>query len=159
MRMVLDNNIIVSVQFSQFSSDMDSLGSILPDELLTNIYPWREILDRGGIICNGSDAPIDPVNPFPAMYIAVSRKSLSGKNLYEKDFSRALTRTEALEAYTTSAAYAKFEEKVSGSIEPGKYADFTVIDRDYFECPVEEIRDITVLETIIAGESAYKKRV
>lgn len=68
-----------------------------------------------------------------------------------------MTREEALKSYTTWAAYGAFEEDIKGSISSGKLADFIVIDRDYMTCPADEIKDIQVLQTVVGGETVYKK--
>ena len=148
-------NMIMSTQFIQFSSDMQVLPHILPDDLLQRIYPWRQVLDKGGIVCNGSDVPIDFPPPFKAMHCAVTRKDLSGVNCIENPPLPALTRYEALKAFTVSAAYTMFEEKKKGAVAPGRYADFVMIDRDYFQCPTDEIKEIQVLKTYIGGEKVY----
>ena len=90
--------------------------------------------------------------------MAVTRCDVNGKNDLEDRPLKTLTRLEALQAYTTAAAYAKYEENLSGSLEKGRYADFIVTDKDYFRCPVEEIKDISVLKTYIGGEQVYEKK-
>ncbi len=154
---LLKYNIILSTQFIQFSSDMKALSNILPDHMLQRIYPWREVLDGGGVLCSGSDVPIDAPLPFPALYSAVTRKSVEGVNCLETPPYKSLTRLEAIRAFTTAAAYTMFKEDVLGSLEKGKHADFIVIDKDYFQCAEEEIKDIQVLKTVIAGEEVYNK--
>jgi predicted amidohydrolase YtcJ len=92
-------------------------------------------------------------NPFLALYVAVSRRSDAGR-IYEPD--QKLSRLDALRAVTSTPAYLDFEENKSGSIEPGKYADLVVIDRDYLQCPEEQIREIKVVRTIVNGRTVYE---
>lgn len=154
---MVKHGIINSTQFIQYGEDLAIVEKAIGLERFKTCYAWREILDKGGIICGGDDEIGDAVNPFPAMYVAVTRKYVDGKNLLtEHPEKEALTREEALRAYTTSGAYARFKEDVAGSLEEGKYADFAVIDRDYFTCPEEDIIGIKVLRTVIAGETVYE---
>ena len=105
----------------------------------------------------GSDCPMDSANPYENLYFALTRRSITGapgKGGFHPD--QALTRWEALYAYTLGGAYARFEEDRIGSLKAGKHADFVVIDRDYFTCAVEEIRTIQVLRTVIGGETVYR---
>ena len=94
-------------------------------------------------------------NPFLALYIAVSRRSEAGRI---HDAAQKLSRLEALRAVTAVPAYLNFEEDRSGTLEPGKFADLVVIDRDYLACPEEEIRRIHVLRTVVAGRTVYEAR-
>ena len=150
-------HMINSTQFIQLSSDMEVLKEIINDELIQRVYPWRKILNKGGILTNGSDVPVDPTDPFPALYVAISRKSLGGVNCIEKPPYQRLSRLEAVRAYTINAAYSMFSEKTRGSLEEGKYADFIVINQDYFTCPEEEIKEIKVLRTVLNGKTVYRQ--
>lgn len=108
------------------------------------------------IVTNGSDSPCSTMNPFESMHTAVTRLSERGTNTFEeKPYKEALTRLQALRAYTTTAAYSMFKEKELGSLECGKLADFVVTDKDYFTCAEEEIPKIRVLKTYIGGELCY----
>lgn len=153
---MIKNKIIFSTQFIQFATDINMLEGIIPEAMMKNLYPWRQVIDKGGIMCNGSDTPVDSAEPFKALYVAVTRCDLNGRNNLEKPPLQSLTRIEALRAYTTYAAYARCEEDNAGSLQEGKLADFIVIDRDYFNCPVEEIKEIKVLQTFIGGEKVYE---
>lgn len=146
-------NIINSTQFIQFAADMGFLPVVLSPEMVKRVYPWRAVLDAGCRIVNGSD--MDPVNPFLMLYVAIARKNEQGVNTLEAEPLQKLTRLEALRSCTTDAAYAMYMEDRLGSLEPGKHADFIFIDRDYFTCPEEEIREITVDRTFIAGRQVY----
>ena len=99
------------------------------------------------MIASGSDFPVELSNPFHGLYAAVSRQDRN--NLPEGGWyiEEAMTRAEALYSFTLAAAYAAHQENRLGSLEPGKWADFILIDRDYFSIPVDQIDDIQVLET------------
>jgi predicted amidohydrolase YtcJ len=95
---------------------------------------------------------VNPFNPFLNMWMSITRRTTEGVVIYPEE---AITREEALKMYTIWAAYQEFSEKVKGSIEKGKLADFVVIDRDYLRCPVEEIRNIEPLLTVVEGKPVY----
>jgi len=145
--------LINSTQFIQFAQDMGFLPVVLSPEMVKRVYPWRAVLDAGCRMVNGAD--MDPVNPFLMLYVAIARKNEQGINTLEEEPLQKLTRLEALRTCTTEAAYAMFMEDRLGSLEMGKYADFILIDRDYFTCPEEEIRQIQVNATYVAGEQVY----
>jgi len=118
-------------------------------------YAWRRLLDAGAIIANGSDFPVELANPFHGLYASVSRQDRAGMPAEGWYADQALTRAESLHSFTLAAAYAAHQEERLGSLEAGKWADFIVIDRDFFEIPVGEIDDIVVLETWVGGERVY----
>lgn len=126
-------------------------------ERLKGAYAWRTLIDQGNVIPNGSDSPVESYNPFLGMYCAVTRKDENGQPAGGWYPEEAMTREEALKSYTIWAAYGAFEEDIKGSISSGKLADFIVIDRDYMTCPADEIKDIQVLQTVVGGETVYKK--
>ena len=134
---------------------MGFLPVVLSPEMVKRVYPWRAVLDAGCRIVNGSD--MDPVNPFLMLYVAIARKNEQGVNTLEAEPLQKLTRLEALRSCTTDAAYAMFMEDRIGSLEAGKHADFIFLDRDYFACPEEEIRDIRVEATYISGQPVFSR--
>ncbi len=155
-RLVADG-IINSTQFIQYADDLEIAGDAIGTEMFAHCYAWRQILDKGGIVCGGADSTYSALNPFPALFVAVTRTDLKGKNEQDPSYQQGtLSREEALRAYTTSAAFAQFKDAVKGSLEFGKYADFIVLDRDYFTCPAEEIKDICVLRTVIGAETVWQ---
>jgi predicted amidohydrolase YtcJ len=119
-------------------------------------YAWRTVLENKGIIANGSDAPVELVNPYHGLYAAVTRQDQNGQPPNGWYGNQALTREEALRSFTIWGAYAAFAEKNRGSLEAGKYADFVVLDRDLMTCPAGEIKDIAALKTVIGGEVVYE---
>jgi predicted amidohydrolase YtcJ len=106
---------------------------------------------------NGTDAPVEPINPIPCFYASITRKTLKGEpeNGYEPE--EKMTREQALRSYTLDAAYGAFEEKFKGSIEPGKLADFTVFSKDIMSIPESEILTTEVEMTIVGGKVAFAK--
>jgi hypothetical protein len=128
----------------------------LGSETLHRVIPDRMAIDILGInnVSSGTDFQGNLMNPWINIYLAVTRKDSTG-HIYGAD--QAITREEALRLYTVSGAYATFEEKIKGSIESGKLADMVVLDRDYFSIPVEQIKDIKPLDTIVGGASVYHR--
>lgn len=124
---------------------------------LDRAYVWRDILDAGLHIINGSDAPVELVNPFHGLYASVTRKGRDEKPEGGWFPHQCMTREEALKAITIWAAEAHFEENIKGSLIPGKLADFAVIDKDYMSCHESDIKEIEALMTVIGGEIVYKK--
>jgi predicted amidohydrolase YtcJ len=118
---------------------------------------WQSLLRSGAQIVNGTDAPVEPVNPIPSFYASVTRMTLKGEPIggYEPD--EKMSRAQALKSYTLDAAYGAFEEKIKGSIEVGKLADFTILSKDIMTVPEEEILESEVEITIVGGKVAYKK--
>jgi len=150
--------VIPAMQAIHMSSDrpwaIDRLGKKRIEE---GAYMWQQLLQTGARIVNGSDAPVEPINPIASYYASVSRKTLKGtpENGYEP--AQRMTRDQALRSYTLDAAYGAFMEKSSGSIEVGKAADFTVFDKDLLTIPEHEILSTTVQMTIIDGKVVYRK--
>jgi predicted amidohydrolase YtcJ len=118
-------------------------------------YPWRSLLDSGAVVTNGTDAPVEDVDPIPSFYASVTRRMKNGDAFYTE---QRMTREEALRSYTLSAAYAAFEEDIKGSLTVGKLADVTVLSKDVLTVPEDQIRDAEVLYTIVGGEVKYEKR-
>ncbi len=152
-----DSNIIPSMQYVELSSDMNMIEKRVGKKRSMGAYAWRRVLNAGVKIAAGTDCPMDVINPFENMYYGVSRCTIDEEPQGGWHPWESLTRYEVLRSYTLDAAYARFEEDTLGSLQAGKYADFVVIDRDYMNCAVKEIKDITALMTVIGGEIAYQK--
>ncbi len=149
--------IIASMQATHATSDKNMAEDrVGPDRILGG-YAWRRMLDAGVVLANGSDFPVELSNPFHGLYASVTRQGRDGQPDGGWYADQALTRAEALHSYTYAGAYAARQEDRLGSLEPGKWADFIVIDRDYFTVPASEIDDIVVLETWVAGEKVYER--
>jgi predicted amidohydrolase YtcJ len=119
-------------------------------------YVWRKLIDSGAVICNGTDVPVENINPIANFYAAVTRKMKDG-NVFFGD--QKMTREEALRSYTLNGAYASFEEGIKGSLTPGKLADITVLSRDIMTIPEDEILKTEVLYTIIGGKVLYQFKI
>ena len=118
-------------------------------------YVWRKLLDSGALICNGTDAPVEDVDPIKCFYASVTRRLDDGSFFYP---DQAMTREEALRSYTLNGALASFQEKILGSITPGKLADFVVLSQNILTCPDDQILQTEVLMTFIGGKLVYKKK-
>jgi predicted amidohydrolase YtcJ len=118
-------------------------------------YAWRKVLDAGGRIAGGTDAPVEAGDPRVEFYAAVTRRTLEGFAGPEWGLDQRLSREEALGILTSGAAYAAFEEKDRGTIEPGKLADFSVFSADWMQVPEAEIPRSQALMTVIGGEIAW----
>jgi predicted amidohydrolase YtcJ len=116
-------------------------------------YVWQKLLKSGAVIANGTDAPVEDVDPIPNFYASVTRKTKDGTAFYP---DQRMTRMEALKSYTIDGAYAAFEEGNRGSLKVGKYADITVLSKDILKVPDEEIRSAKVLYTIVGGKVLYE---
>jgi hypothetical protein len=128
---------------------------------MKNFLPFRSLFDAGVVVAGGSDhmirfdsrQAINPYNPFFGMWMAVTRKTSDGGVLEPQE---AVTREEALRMWTVNAAYLSFDEGRKGSIEPGKLADLVVISKDILACPVDEIKDIEALLTVVDGKVVHR---
>lgn len=117
-------------------------------------YVWQKLMDSGAVICNGTDAPVERVDPIPVFHASVTRRLDDGTTFFP---DQAMTRMEALKSYTINGAYAAFQEDVLGSLTPGKLADITVLSKDILTVPEEEIPTTEVVYTIVGGEVKYSR--
>jgi predicted amidohydrolase YtcJ len=117
-------------------------------------YAWRRLLDAGARIGNGTDAPVEDVDPIASMHASVTRQPKSGPAFHPE---QRMTRMEALRSYTVANAYAAFEEELKGTLSPGKLADVVVLSRDLATIPDDEIPRTEVLVTIVGGRVAFEK--
>jgi predicted amidohydrolase YtcJ len=117
-------------------------------------YMWRDLWDTGAVIANGTDAPVEDISAIASYYATVSRVMKDGTAFYP---DQRLTRMQALETYTSKAAYAAFEEDIKGTLTPGKLADIVVLSRDILTVPAAEIPSTDVVYTIVGGKVMYEK--
>jgi len=148
---LIDNGIIASMQTVHATSDMPFAETRIGSERANYAYAWRTVIDKGGVIPNGSDAPVEYVNPYHGFYAAVTRCNQQGQPAGGWYPQLKMTREEALKSFTIWGAYAMFSENVKGSIETGKYADFVVLDRDIMSCLDKDIIDTKALMTVLGG--------
>jgi len=117
-------------------------------------YMWRALMDRGVVIGNGTDVPVERISPIASFTASVVRTDLDGQEFYP---AQKMTRMEALRSYTLNNAFAAFEEDLKGSLTPGKLADITVLDRDLMTIPEEELHMTKVDVTVLGGRVAYER--
>ena len=120
-------------------------------------YVWQKLLKEGVKIINGTDAPVEHVNPIASFYASVTRKSPDGNPKGGMYPDQRMSREEALRSYTLDAAYGSFHEDKLGSIETGKLADITVLSKDIMTVPEDEIPSTEVTFTIVDGKVRYEK--
>jgi predicted amidohydrolase YtcJ len=149
--------IIASMQPTHATSDMNMAEDRVGPDRILGAYAWRTFLDQGTVIAAGSDFPVELSNPFHGLYSAITRQDHTGMPEGGWYPEQSLTREEALHGFTLGAAYGAHMEDIVGSLEPGKWADFILIDRDYFNVDVSEIWQIEVLETWLAGKKIFEK--
>jgi predicted amidohydrolase YtcJ len=150
--------VIPSIQPSHAISDLFFAPARLGMDRLADAYPWQSFLKSGCIIAGGSDAPVERGEPMIEFYAAVARKSIKGESDEGWHPEQAVSREQALKMFTIWAAYAAFEEKDKGSIEPGKLADFTVLSQDIMRIPEPEILKTRAAMTVIGGETVFDAR-
>ncbi len=117
-------------------------------------YVWKSLMKTGAVVTNGTDAPVEDVNPVASYYATVSRKTANGTVFYPE---QRLSRMEALETYTINGAYAAFEEGIKGTLTTGKLADITVLSKDILTIPEDEIPTAEVVYTIVGGDVKYAR--
>ncbi len=148
-------DLIASMQPTHATSDKNMAVTRVGLVRILGGYAWQKFLQQGTVVAAGSDFPVEHSNPFFGLYSAVTRMDHEGMpegGWYPEEI---MSREEALRAFTVDAAYSGHQEEVLGSLEPGKWADFIIIDQDYFETDASEIWKINVLETWVAGTQVY----
>src|SRR5262245_36110128 len=145
--------VIPSMQGIHCTSDAPYvLQRLGPKRAEEGAYAWQKLMKSGAVIANGTDAPVEDVDPIPSYYASVSRKLKDGKVFYP---DQRMSRMEALKSYTINGAYAAFEEGNRGSLKVGKYADVTVLSKDILKVPEDDIPSATVVYTIVGGKVLF----
>jgi predicted amidohydrolase YtcJ len=146
--------VIAAMQGIHCTSDapfvLARLGAARAEE---GAYAWQKLMQAGAVVANGTDAPVEDVDPIPNYYATVTRALKDGSVFYG---SQKLSRLEGLQSYTTAAAYAGFEETIKGSLAPGKLGDVTVLSQNLLTVPDDRILSTKVLYTIVGGTIAYR---
>jgi predicted amidohydrolase YtcJ len=153
-----DYSIIPSVQPTHATSDMHWAGTRLGAKRLKSAYAYKQLLEQNGWEPLGTDFPVENISPIYTFYAAVERKDLKGWPEDGFQMENALTRQQALQGMTIWAAKANFEEKEKGSIEPGKYADFVILDKDIMKIKGSDLPGVKVIYTYVNGEKVYEKK-
>jgi predicted amidohydrolase YtcJ len=147
--------VIAAMQGIHCTSDapyvIDRLGEARARE---GAYAWRSLLDAGAVIVNGTDAPVERIDPIASFAASVTRRASDGSRFFPE---QCMTRIEALRSYTRDAAYGAFEEDIKGTLTPGKFADLVVLSQDILTVPDEEIMQTRVLVTVVGGEVRYRR--
>lgn len=148
-------SIIPSVQSTHCTSDMYWADERLGSERIKTAYAYKDLLEQNGWLVNGTDFPIESISPILTFYAAVVRKDLEAWPDEGFQTENALTRKEALRSITIWPAKGSFDEKMKGSIEIGKAADFVILDKDLMMVSDEEIPEIIVKSTYVDGEEVF----
>ena len=118
-------------------------------------YVWQKLMKSGAVVSNGTDAPVEDVDPIASYYATVSRKLKDGSVFYP---DQRMSRMEALNSYTLNGAFAAFEETSRGSLKAGKYADMVVLSKDILTIAEDDIPSAQVVYTIVGGKVLYKRQ-
>jgi hypothetical protein len=153
-----DYNIIPSVQPTHATSDMYWAKERLGKERIKHAYAYKDLLKAAGIIALGTDFPVEDISPFKTFYAAVFRKDAKGYPEGGFQMENALSREETIKGMTIWAAYSNFEEHEKGSLEPGKFADFIILDTDLMNCKEEQVLKTKVLSTYLGGEMVFDRK-
>src|SRR4029453_5808334 len=147
--------VIASMQGIHCTSDapyvLERLG---PKRAEEGAYVWQKLMKTGAVVSNGTDAPVEGVDPIAGYYSTVSRKLKDGSVFYP---DQRMSRMEALKSYTLNGAYAGFQEGSQGSLKVGKYADIVVLSKDITKVPEDQIPTASVVYTIVGGKVLYEK--
>jgi hypothetical protein len=147
--------VIASMQGIHCTSDGPWVPTRIGDERSEQgAYVWRKLLDSGAVVTNGTDVPVEDIDPLASYHASVTRRLPDGSLFYPE---QVMGRLEALKTYTLNAAYSAFEEAEKGSLAVGKYGDVTVLSKDILTIPEEEIRTAEVVYTIVGGAVRYAR--
>ncbi len=147
--------VIASLQPCHAVTDLLWVESRVGPERMPTSYAWQSFLKLGTRICLGTDWPVETLDPRVGFYEAVTRKALDGTPAEGRRPEEALTIKQVLKGYTLDAAWAEHAERKKGSIEPGKYADFTIFAQDPTAVDPNDLLHLDVLGTIVEGRSTY----
>lgn len=152
-----EHGTIASMQPLHQTSDMFMAEARLGEDRLGGAYAWRSIIDVGGRIAFGSDAPVEPADAFAGIAVAISRTDANGEPFGGWRAQEAVSRAQALAAFTSDAAYAGFAEGKFGRLVPGERADFLFVDRDPMLASPTQIRETEVREAYLSGKRVFAR--
>jgi predicted amidohydrolase YtcJ len=151
--------VIPAMQAIHLSSDRSwAIERLGEKRIKEGAYMWQSLLKSGAVIVNGTDVPVEPINPIASYFASVTRQTLKGEPEGGFEPEEKMTRQQALRSYTLDAAYGAFEENIKGSIAPGKLADFTIFTKDLMTVPDNELLSTEVASTILGGKVLYNKK-
>jgi hypothetical protein len=150
--------VIPSMQASHQTSDMYWIGKRLGPTRLYGAYAWQSLLQSGVIVPNGSDFPVEQVNPLISFHSAISRQDARDYPMAGWFPEQKMSREDALRSMTIWPAYAGFQESVMGSLAPGMYADFVILDQDIMRVPAELVLNTKVLATYVGGKAVFDNK-
>jgi predicted amidohydrolase YtcJ len=150
--------VIASMQPYHAIDDGRWADKIIGPERSKTTYAFKSLFDANAIVCFGSDWFVAPPTPLEGIYAAVTRRTLDDKNPGGWVPEQKITLQQALKAYTLNGAYASFEEDLKGSLEPGKLADFVILEKDITAIDPTEIRSVKVIRTVVGGQTVFEEK-
>ncbi len=150
--------VIPSMQASHQTSDMYWIGKRLGPTRVLGAYAWRSLINSGVVIPNGSDFPVEQVNPLISFHASIARQDANDWPAGGWLPEQRMTREEALRSMTLWPAYSAFQERDMGSLTAGKLADFVILDQDIMRVPAELVLKTNVLATYVGGKAVYERK-
>ncbi|MGY6557654.1 MAG: amidohydrolase [Nitritalea sp.] len=148
--------VIAAIQAIHLSSDRPwAIWRLGPKRIKDGAYVWQKLLQSGAVISNGTDAPVEPLDPIPSYFASVTRQTLAREPEEGFEPDQKMSRAEALKSYTLDGAYAEFEENFKGSLAVGKAADFTIFDQDLLTVADQDLLKTKVKMTVVGGKIVY----
>jgi predicted amidohydrolase YtcJ len=154
---IAKSEVIASIQPIFIEQDMDFVEKFIGSKRMKYAYAWKTLLSNGIKCSGGSDAPVDSPNPLYGIYSAVTRQKLNGSPIGGWIPEQKLSMWDAFRLYTYGAAFAEFQEHQKGLLKPGFLADFIILDRDPFQSPAQDIKNIQVMRTFLGGKEVYSR--
>ncbi|MBE9540345.1 MAG: amidohydrolase family protein, partial [Proteobacteria bacterium] len=148
--------VIASIQPTHATSDKNMAGNRLGEKRLAGAYVWKSLRDSGATMAGGSDFPVEPPNPFYGLHAAVTRQSRDNQPLGGWMKEQKLSREDSLSLFTEDAAYSAHQEDYIGRLLPGYYADFILVQDNYFTVPEQDIWKNKVIATFVAGREVFR---
>lgn len=154
---MVKGNITAYIQPVFIEDDMEVAEARLGKERVATSYVWKTMLDKGIHISGGSDSPVVSFSIMENIYFAVTSKNKKGLPKEGWMPAQRLSIDEAVRLFTINAAYQSFEENIKGTLEIGKYADIVGLEKNIYNIPKDEIKDVKISFTMVNGETVYKK--